>query len=228
MKGEMLQRIIVVIAMINHVEGLKMKKATLALLVMGVLVQGVALAGGTGSQNGVIVRMGAAMVDPHGDGLNHALGQIDVGDNTQLGLSVSVPVSRNLAVGVLAATPFKHDITLGGAKVGTTKHLPPTVTLQYRFNNAGNATPYVGLGANYTRFFKEQTEGALAGKALDLDDSTGLAGELGVDWKLNKRWGLNAAAWYADIETDAKVDGAPLGTVKIDPWVYMVGASYHF
>ncbi|MEN9432883.1 MAG: outer membrane protein [Pseudomonadota bacterium] len=224
----MLQRIIVVIAMINHVEGLKMKKATLALLVMGVLVQGVALAGGTGSQNGVIVRMGAAMVDPHGDGLMVGTNKLDVGDNTQLGLSVSVPVSRNLAVGVLAATPFKHDITLGGAKVGTTKHLPPTVTLQYRFNNAGNATPYVGAGVNYTRFFKEQTEGALAGAALDLDDSTGLAGELGVDWKLNKRWGLNAAAWYADIETDAKVDGAKIGTVKIDPWVYMVGASYHF
>lgn len=228
----MLQRIIVVIAMINHVEGLKMKKATLALLVMGVLVQGVALAGGTGSQNGVIVRMGAAMVDPHGDGLMVGTNKLDVGDNTQLGLSVSVPVSRNLAVGVLAATPFKHDITLGGAKVGTTKHLPPTVTLQYRFNNAGNATPYVGAGVNYTRFFDEQTvsTGALGTTNLNLKDSTGAAAELGVDWKLNKHWGLNAAAWYADIETDASTANGtnPLGTVKIDPWVYMVGASYHF
>lgn len=208
-----------------------MKKAALALLVVGLMAQGAVLAGGVAdAKNGVIVRVGAAMVDPHGDGLNHALGQIDVGDNTQLGLSVSIPVSRNLAVGVLAATPFKHDITLGGAKVGTTKHLPPTVTLQYRFNNAGNMTPYVGLGANYTKFFKEQTEGALASTNLNLDDSTGLAGELGVDWKLNKRWGLNAAAWYADIETDASINNGttPLGTVKIDPWVYMVGASYHF
>lgn len=205
-----------------------MKKAALALLVMGLMAQGVVLAGGVAdAKNGVIVRVGAAMVDPHGDGLNLPP-KIDVGNNTQLGLSVSIPVSRNLAVGVLAATPFKHDITLGGAKVGTTKHLPPTVTLQYRFNNAGNMTPYVGLGANYTKFFKEQTEGALAGGALDLDDSTGLAGELGVDWKLNKRWGLNAAAWYADIESEATLNGAKLGTVKIDPWVYMVGASYHF
>lgn len=205
-----------------------MRHAAIALLVAGLLVQGTTLAGGVVNKNGVIVRMGAAMVDPHGDGLNHALGQIDVGDNTQLGLSVSIPVTRNLAVGVLGATPFKHDITLGGQKVGTTKHLPPTVTLQYRFNNPSNVTPYVGVGANYTKFFKEETTGALAGTSLNLDDSTGAAGEVGVDWKLNKRWGLNAAAWYANIETEASVNGAKLGTVKIDPWVYMVGAAYHF
>ena len=207
-----------------------MRKAALGLLVIGMMAQGAAFAGGMGAQDGVIVRMGAAMVAPHGDGLTIPGGRIEVGDNTQLGLSVSIPVSRNLAVGVLAATPFKHDISLGGTKVGTTKHLPPTVTLQYRYHDGGNVVPYVGAGINYTRFFKEQTTGALAATNLNLDDSVGLAGELGVDWKLNKRWGLSAAAWYADIETDASTANRtnPLGTVKIDPWVYMVGAAYHF
>ncbi|WP_020561322.1 OmpW/AlkL family protein [Thiofilum flexile] len=206
-----------------------MKKVTLALVVtLSVVAQSAVLAGGLGSQNGMVVRMGAAMVDPHGDGLTIGANKIDVDDNTQLGLSASFPLKGNWAIGVLAATPFKHDITLNGNKVGTTKHLPPTVTLQYRFNNAGKIVPYVGVGANYTKFFDEQTEGALAGSRLNLDTSTGAAGELGVDWKLNKRWGLNAAAWYADIETDAFVNGNKLGTVKIDPWVYMLGASYHF
>ncbi|MBK8452017.1 MAG: OmpW family outer membrane protein [Thiofilum sp.] len=206
-----------------------MKKAALALLVIGLMAQGVVLAGGVaGAKNGVIVRVGAAMVAPHGDGLTIPAGRVEVGDNTQLGLSVSIPVSRNLAVGVLAATPFKHDISLGGTKVGTTKHLPPTVTLQYRYQDGSNVVPYVGAGINYTKFFKEQTTGALAGTNLNLDDSVGAAAEIGVDWKLSKRWGLNMAAWYADIESEATLNGAKLGTVKIDPWVYMVGASYHF
>ncbi len=41
---------------------------------------------------------------------------------------------------------------LNGAKIGTLKHLPPTLLAQYHFTNLGAFKPYVGAGINYTRF----------------------------------------------------------------------------
>ncbi|MEZ5536291.1 MAG: OmpW family outer membrane protein [Thiolinea sp.] len=172
----------------------------------------------------IVLRVGAAQVDPAGDGLDTALGHIDVDSNTQLGLSTSYMVTDKLGVAVLAATPFKHDITLDGETIGDTKHLPPTVTLQYHIDTGSAFRPYLGAGFNYTHFFSEDS---VAGK-LDLDHSFGLAAEAGFDYALNDRWALNAAVYYADIDTTAKLDGAKLGDVEIDPWVYMLGASYRF
>lgn len=188
----------------------------------------VALIAGASSQafavekGDIIVRAGAIVADPNGDGgLN---GTLTVEDNAQLGISTSYMLTNNIGVGVLGATPFEHDIKLNGNKIGTTKHLPPTVTVQYHFNTKGNSKPYVGAGVNYTKFFKEQSTLG----SLDLEESTGLAAEVGVDYMVNKNWGVNAAAWYMDIDSDAKLNGNALTTVEIDPWVYMVGASYKF
>ena len=106
-------------------------------------------------QGDKVVRIGAAMVHPAGDGaLNGAL---DVGNNTQLGLDGTYMLNNQLGIGVLAATPFKHDITLNGKNIGSTKHLPPTVTLQYHFNTNTQFHPYVGAGVNYTQFFTERS-----------------------------------------------------------------------
>ncbi|MCB1638885.1 MAG: hypothetical protein KDI15_08560, partial [Thiothrix sp.] len=80
----------------------------------------------------IVVRFGAAHVDPAGDGALD--GALDVDSNTQLGVSASYMLNANFGVAVLAATPFKHDITLNGTDIGSTKHLPPTVTAQYHFN----------------------------------------------------------------------------------------------
>ena len=173
-------------------------------------------------QGDMVVRVGAAMVHPAGDGaLNGAL---DVGNNTQLGLDGSYMLNNQLGIGVLAATPIKHDITLNGKNIGSTKHLPPTVTLQYHFNTNTPLHPYVGAGVNYTQFFTERSS---LGK-LELAHSFGPAIEAGFDYALDKNWGANLGIWYADIDTKAKLNGAKLDTVEIDPVVYMIGASYKF
>ncbi|HPQ95122.1 MAG: outer membrane beta-barrel protein [Thiothrix sp.] len=170
----------------------------------------------------VVVRFGPTYVDPAGDGALD--GALDVDSNTQLGVSTSYMLNPNFGVAVLAATPFKHDITLNGATIGSTKHLPPTVTAQYHFNTGTPFRPYVGAGVNYTQFFSEKST---LGK-LDLSHSWGLAAEAGFDYALTDKWAFNAGLWYADIDTKAKLDGSKLDTVKIDPWVYMLGMSYTF
>ena len=179
--------------------------------------------------------------------------QVTVDSNTQLGLRGSYMFTDSLGLGLLAATPFKHNIggTGDGAdlgKVGETKHLPPTLTLQYYpMHSSSKFQPYAGVGINYTVFFEEKTTDGLTGAvaaeygstvadtSLDLDDSFGVAVEIGMDYMLSENFGLNAAIWWADIDTDATVtahfdDGSSVDTdefeVQIDPMVYMVGFTY--
>ncbi|MFO8140480.1 MAG: OmpW family outer membrane protein, partial [Marinobacter sp.] len=81
-----------------------------------------------------------------------------------------------------------------------------------------------------------ELDGAISSSKLDLDDSFGVAVEIGMDYMLSENFGLNAAIWWADINTDATitayagdVKAAEVKTeVEIDPMVYMVGFTYMF
>lgn len=210
----------------------------------------------------LIGRAGIAVVDPDSSSGNlnsNALGEIDgarvsVGSDTQLGLTLSYMLTDQLAVGVLGATPFKHDIkgdgpVLGGTgKLAETRHLPPTITLQYfPMPSASKLQPYAGIGVNYTNFFEEKTTQTLTDTYaslapgvdrtdIELDDSFGIAAELGVDYMITDNVGVNAAVWWVDIDTEATINAYAGNTradtstidVDIDPWVYMVGVSYRF
>ena len=76
----------------------------------------------------------------------------------------------------------------------TQKHLPPTVSVQWHFMPTSAFKPYVGVGVNYTTFFSTETYGALEGTTLKLNDSWGLAGEIGADLMLGESWLLNFSA----------------------------------
>ncbi|GAA5524858.1 outer membrane protein W [Microbulbifer aestuariivivens] len=164
-------------------------------------------------------------------------------------------------LGIVAALPFKHDLdvaglpnpaggpALGKVSLGDIEHLPPTVTLQwFPVCVESWVQPYVGIGVNYTTFFSEDISrtannyfrdalGATRNASLNLDDSWGLAGELGIDIELGEgsQWLFNAAIWYLDIDTDATISfptDAGRSRVKVDvdvdPWVYSVGIGYRF
>ncbi len=194
----------------------------------------------------LILRAGAANANPDASssevrlaGAGIAGSSVDVDDNTQLGLTGTYMISDSLGIGLLAATPFKHEVSASGigiSKVATVEHLPPTLTLQY-FPIKGDTPvqPYFGLGVNYTTFFSEETSdelnGALGDSDISLDDSFGLALEAGVDVALNQNWIFNAAIWRLDLDTDATIN-SPAGQVtvdvEVDPWVYMLGLGYKF
>ncbi len=170
-------------------------------------------------------RAGPYLVSPKSDNSD----VVSVDDGASLGFTISYNYSDNWAIELLAATPFSHDIDLvGGGKVGETKHLPPTLSVQYHWVNQTAFSPYVGIGLNYTTFFDESTEGALAGSNLSLDDSFGFASQLGANFRLNDRWDLNIDIRWINIETDATLDGADLGTVEIDPVVGGINLGYRF
>lgn len=170
--------------------------------------------------------VGAHVVAPKSGNGSLAGGALsaDVGDDWRPTVTAEYFFSRNLGLEVLAALPFEHDIDLNGVRAGSTRHLPPTFTLQYHFRNGSRATPFLGAGVNYTRFFDEKTTGPLAGTDLSLGASWGLAAHAGVDFAIaDDRW-IRLDARYLDIDATVKVDGVRVGTVNIDPTVY--GAAF--
>ena len=150
--------------------------------------------------------------------------KMDVGNSTRPTVTAEYFLKDNLGVEVLAALPFQNDIdVVGVGKVGSTKHLPPTVSLQYHFGN-GTLRPFVGLGVNYTRFFGTDTKGALKGSDIDLGSSWGVAAHAGLDFAVTDKSAVRVDVRWADIDSRVKLDGAKIGTANIDPMVY--GVAY--
>ncbi|MGX7652180.1 outer membrane protein OmpW [Shewanella putrefaciens] len=184
----------------------------------------------------IIVRAGAVVVAPNESSDPVAtFGEFKVNNNTQVGLNFGYMLTDNIGVELLAATPFSHDVSLAGVgKIAETKHLPPTLVVQYYFGDAqSKLRPYIGAGVNYTKFFDNKFTNDLNGALtnLDMSDSWGLAAQVGLDYQVNKNWLVNGSVWYAKIDTDVKfkLGGAPV-TIEtdIDPWVYMISVGYTF
>jgi len=171
--------------------------------------------------------VGIHQVNPKSDNGELAAGTLplDVDSDVKPTITFEYFLHDNLGLEVLAALPFEHDIAIEGVgTVASAKQLPPTVSLQYHFNGKGKVSPFVGAGINYTTFFSEDTQGALAGAGIKLEDSWGLAAHAGVDFAVGTRGAIRVDVRWIDIDSEVKVEGAELGTANIDPLVY--GAAY--
>ncbi|MGO2671491.1 OmpW/AlkL family protein [Psychrobacter celer] len=181
------------------------------------------------------VAAGAHYVDPKSDNgtLNNGL-SVDVDGDVRPTISGEYFVADNVGVELLAAIPFHHDITLtdanGNEVDAKTQHLPPTLSVQYHFDGDNlpmNVKPFVGVGVNYTTFFKERIYLG-NGNDLELDDSVGVAGHIGLDIPYAPTESFRIDARYMDIKTDASLNGSDLGEVDISPWVYGVAFVKQF
>ncbi len=173
------------------------------------------------SQGDMTFGLGFGYVTPESSNGTLAGAAATVGDNARPIFTFEYFLRDNLGIELLAATPFKHSVALNGVDTAQTKHLPPTLSLNYHFTNASAWTPYVGLGVNWTTFFDETIAG---GGDLDLDDSFGLAAQIGVDYALSDRSALRLNLRYLQIETDASLGGTDIGTAEINPTVF--GVTY--
>ena len=247
-----------------------MSRISKTLLIAGALGLAVTAIPAQAEQGDWLVRGGWTMVSPKSGnlklpgldgvvpGFDIALdnSSIEVDDGSSLGLTVTYMMTDNWAIDLLAAVPFKHDIGLkttitdlippGGSftdtlKIGETKHLPPTISLQYHFMPDAMFSPYVGVGLNMTIFSSEKLNSdaqelfealGLTNAKLSLDTSTGVAGQIGADFNFSGGWLINADIRYIDIGTKAKIKtdegNVTLGTVNIDPIVYSIMVGYRF
>jgi outer membrane protein len=124
--------------------------------------------------------------------------------------------------------PQQHDVELGGTKIGTFKHLPPTLLAQYHFLPEGRVRPYVGAGVNLTLISDVNVAVPGVG-ALDLEDSSiGLAGQVGADIKLAPGKYLNLDVKKVTIGSDVLLGTTKVSAVKVDPWLVSVGLGFRF
>lgn len=125
--------------------------------------------------------------------------------------------------GVVDTAAARSARFVSPAAAPSTKQLPPTIRVQYHVNPTGTVRSYVGAGLNYTLFFDQETTGALAGSNLELDPSFGLAAQAGLDVSISSALFINIEARWLGIDANAKLNGADLGTVELDPWLYGLG-----
>ena len=172
-----------------------------------------------------LVRVGASYVSPASD--NHDT--VDVESATSATINLTYMMTDVWALELLAAYPFKHDLELTDeTKIGSTKLMPPTLSIQYHFRPTEKFQPYVGFGINYSGFSSEKTTGPLEGTKLNLGSSWGLAGQIGFDVMLNDQWFLNVDARYIDIDTKGTLDGESIGKVEIDPFIFGGHIGFRF
>lgn len=201
--------------------GFCMKKNLLAVAVLCALTSGAAFA--QQAESPWLVRVRAV----HLDSANK--------DSTGLGLSVNnktipeVDISyffnKNVAAELILTVPQKHDLSSSvlGGRIGSLKHLPPSLLLQYHFDAPG-FKPYVGAGVNYTRFSNVNLPAG-----VDIDrNSWGGALQVGVDIPLSKNLYLNFDVKKVYIKTDVFAGGAKAGTFKVDPVLVGVGLGWRF
>lgn len=190
----------------------------------------------------LLIRAGYTSVNPDDKSSGISAGA-DLGSGVQvekgsaLGINAVYFITDKLAVELLAATPFSHDLTLNpifnpafdpdtnpdvaplldaGGPLGEVKQLPPTLSLLYYWGDNDKFHPYMGLGVNYTIFFDEEFTADRAGAGfsnLSLDNTFGLSAQWGMDIDINDKWLVNLSMRWIDIDTDAEfiVDNAGLG-----------------
>lgn len=198
-----------------------------------------ACAGGVQAAEGDwLVRVRALHMSPSNDNSTTtvvpALGEVNAEDKLFPEVDISYFFTPHIAAELILTVPQKHDVELGGVNIGSVKHLPPTLTLQYHFNPDGSVRPYAGIGLNYTRFSSVKLDaGTVLGGSVPLTmdrSSFGWAAQLGVDIRLAPQWFLNLDAKYVKIASDIEVKGAgvPVTKLDIDPLLLSVGLGYRF
>lgn len=216
-----------------------MRKTSLALLAAAV-AGAFAVPAAAAEPNPWMVRVRALYLDPADKSepvpaLGVPANAITVSEKLFPEVDVSYFFTKHLAAELVLTYPQKHEVTveksvLGGpVKIGTFKHLPPTLTAQYHFTGLGGFRPYVGAGLNYTNISDVKWGATAQSLGLNLKrNSYGLAAQVGVDVPLAGGWLLNVDVKKVQIKTDVSSKGTKIGVFKVDPMLVSVGFGLRF
>ena len=152
---------------------------------------------------------------------------LTVNNKTIPEIDISYFITKNIAAELILTVPQEQKVYLSGAQIGTFKHLPPTLTLQYHFTDLGAFKPYLGAGLNYTAIDKESL--SVGGTPATLSGSSwGPAFQAGVDFPIDKNWSVNLDVKKIYIKSNVYLGGTDLGTLKLNPLAVGVGLGYRF
>ena len=169
--------------------------------------------------------------------------QASVNSNTQLTGAVNYMLTNHLAVSVPLGYGFKHNISGAGAvggvgTIATTKALPITALLQYRFLDAqSHCRPYIGAGLSYAKFYDTNGTGVLTGltnpgsatpTTMSLQSKWAPTLQLGVVFNLNDKWYVDANYTKTWLSTTATLSTGQTMNMTLNPNTYTLGLGYKF
>jgi outer membrane protein len=186
-----------------------------------------------------IIKLGLSRYDTHArttgiSGIGVPPGaDAEVGDATTAILVIQRDFTPNIGVELVLGVPPKIKSRGAGSvaflgEVMSARNVSPTVLALYHFGQPGDKLrPTLGLGINYTRF--EKIKSPLA-ERVEMSDSVGLAVQAGLDYAIDKQWGLFASVAALKVKSDLVASGSTVLQTTIDfkPIVYSVGVAYRF
>jgi outer membrane protein len=205
-----------------------MKKSMLKLMFAALGLVGVAVPA-LAQESPWLVRVRAVHLDPADKsdpvGGTGASDRLHVSSKWIPDVDISYFFTPYLSAELLLTVPQKHDVTLDGQRIGSFRHLPPTLLAQYHFLPGAQVDPYVGAGINYTLISKVDI---LNGAGRLEHDSVGAALQAGVDFRIDSKWSVNLDVKKIQIRSDVDINGAHASRVKVDPLLLGVGVGYRF
>ena len=206
-----------------------MKKSVAALVLLLSAAAGSQALAQQVQESSWLVRVRAAHLDPANKsdpvGGVGAANRLTVESRTIPEIDITYFFTPHWATELVLTYPQKHRVSLDGTDIGSFKHLPPTLTLQYHFTPEKTFSPYVGAGLNYTRISSVN----LLNGAADLESSSvGPALQAGIDYKINRNWSLNLDVKKIYIRSDVNTAAGTISQVKVDPLLIGVGIGYRF
>jgi outer membrane protein len=212
-------------------------------------VLGLVVASGAAQAQDNMIKFGVVYYDTHSStsGLTATPPVLPAGADAKTGDATTVvfayerALTPNIGIKLDLGWPptIKADATgpiAGLGEILSAKNVSPTVFLTYAFGQPGDTwRPSVAAGLNYTYFADAKSPYSTD---IDMSDSWGLALQVGLDYAIDKNWGLFASVTRIDVKTDVvargvRVPGVPVPidlstSVDFKPWTYSVGLSYRF
>ena len=187
-----------------------------------------------------VLKVGGTFYQTHSrtDGLSGigvpAGADADVGNATTVIFTYERLFTPNLGVEFVIGIPptikakATGSVAFLGDDVLSAKNVAPTLFINYHlFAPTDALRPYLGAGINYTRF--TNVKSTLA-PDVKMGSSTGLALQAGLNYAINKDWGLFASIAKLNVKSKVVAAGATVLTTTVDfrPIVYSAGVSYQF
>ena len=163
---------------------------------------------------------GAGYPDPKSENGTLTGRDADIDLVTRPTFTAEYSIQDNPGIELLAATPFKRLITLGGVvDACNTNQLSPTLSLNYHFPTNSIWKPHVDAGLNYTIFLDKD----LSPGDTDIDDSFGVSLQADVNQMVAEKGAICLNVCWFDIDSDGPLDGTDIGGVEFAP--FQIGLS---
>ena len=167
---------------------------------------------------------------------------IDIKSASALFFTATYMITDDISVEALGGLPYKHDIigtgsVQGVGKIGSIHQISPTVLLQYRFLSADAPfRPYVGAGPTFAKFYGSKGSAALTavtnpgGSPTTIGGDTEWGGttEVGLNYKIDKHWFVDAAVLKTFINTKAQLSTGQTTKARLNPVAINASIGYSF